>query len=566
VRGGLEEETEEACILCGRIRYNIMGKNLATKVAIIVAVLLFFVYGILGPQSLEHGLHYSPKQALAENIHLGLDLKGGTHLVLAVHVQEAVVSSTDRDVQRLTTELQGANLAEVTVSKPDPTHPETLAITGLKPDQVAQVRGIVTGTEYQTYDVAGQPDGSLKMTMKPSAIKDLEARTLTTSIETIRERIDALGVSEPTIQQYGLGDNEILVELPGESDPGKVEAAISSTSKLAIHAVVSGMGPWSSDQAALAALNGVIPSDDILVHGQATPTQPEQVWLLKRASEVEGTDFRGAEPGTDINGRPNIRFTLTTEAGDRFYKYTSEHQRSSADAGSMAIVLGDKVREVAGIESGIRDQGEITGTFTKAEVENLSLMLRTGALPASLSYLETRTVGPSLGAASIRQGVIAAIAGMAAVMVFMLIYYKGSGVNANLALLLNLIFLLGFMGYSHAVLTLPGIAGVILTIGMGVDSNVLIFERIREELRSGKTAAAAVKEGFGHAWITIVDTHVTTIVSAIILLMFGTGPVKGFAITLMVGLGANLITAVYVSRLIFDWHLEGKDRSFVLSI
>ena len=232
----------------------------------------------------------------------------------------------------------------------------------------------------------------------------------------------------------------------------------------------------------------------------------------------------------------------------------------------MAIVLGNKVREVAGIESAIRDQGEITGSFSQAEVDNLSLMLRTGALPASLSYLETRTVGPSLGAASIRQGVIAAVAGMAAVMIFMLVYYKGSGINADLALVLNLIILLGFMGYSHAVLTLPGIAGVILTIGMGVDSNVLIFERIREELRSGKTAVAAVKEGFRHAQTTIIDTHVTTIVSAIILLMFGTGPVKGFAITLMVGLGANLITAVFVSRLIFDWHLQGKDRTAALSI
>ena len=232
----------------------------------------------------------------------------------------------------------------------------------------------------------------------------------------------------------------------------------------------------------------------------------------------------------------------------------------------MAIVLEDKVREVASINSAISDSGEIEGGFTKQQAEDLSLMLRTGSLPASLSYLETRTVGPSLGAASIRQGVIAAIAGMAAVMLFMLIYYKGSGVNADLALILNLIILLGFMGYSHAVLTLPGIAGVILTIGMGVDSNVLIFERIREELRAGKTAAAAVKEGFAHAWITIVDTHVTTIVSAIILLMFGTGPVKGFAVTLMVGLFANLVTAVFVSRMIFDWHLQGKDRTALLSI
>jgi preprotein translocase subunit SecD len=542
-----------------------MGNNLATKVAIIVAVLLVFVYGIIGiPHSTGKGLGDSLKQALADRIHLGLDLKGGTHLVLAVHVAEAVVSSTDRDVARLESELQTGGLATATVSKPDPAHPETIVISGVTPAQSGQVRAITDSSEYSTYDVASQADGSMKMTLKPAAIKDIQSNALTTSIEVIRQRIDTLGVSEPTIQQYGLGDNQILIELPGFSDPGQVEAAISSTSKLAIHAVAG--GPYESDQAALAANSGVIPSDSELFHGEATPNSPDQVWLLKRASEVEGTDFRGAEPGTDLNGRPNIRFTLTTEAGERFYKYTSAHQRSGPDPGSMAIVLGNTVKEVAGIESGIRDQGEITGSFSKQEVENLSLMLRTGALPASLSYLETRTVGPSLGAASIRQGVIAAIAGMLAVMVFMLIYYKGSGVNANLALLLNLIFLLGFMGYSHAVLTLPGIAGVILTIGMGVDSNVLIFERIREELRAGKTAAAAVKEGFGHAWITIVDTHVTTIVSAIILLMFGTGPVKGFAITLMVGLGANLITAVYVSRLIFDWHLQGKDRSFALSI
>ncbi len=304
----------------------------------------------------------------------------------------------------------------------------------------------------------------------------------------------------------------------------------------------------------------------MLVHGQATPVSPDEVWMLKRASEVEGTDFRDAQPSTDINGRPNLHFTLTTEAGQRFFKYTDAHKEGGATPGSMAIVLGDKVREVASIRSAISDSGEIEGTFTNQEVADLSLMLRTGALPAGVEYIETRTVGPSLGAASIHQGVVAAIAGMAAVMIFMLIYYKGSGINADLALILNLIILLGFMGYSGATLTLPGIAGVILTIGMGVDSNVLIFERIREELRAGKTAAAAVKEGFGHAWITIVDTHVTTIVSAIILLMFGTGPVKGFAVTLMVGLCANLITAVFVSRMIFDWHLEGKDRTALLSI
>src|SRR5437879_129694 len=232
----------------------------------------------------------------------------------------------------------------------------------------------------------------------------------------------------------------------------------------------------------------------------------------------------------------------------------------------MAYVLYNKCREVAEIQSAIRDSGEITGGFTQQQANDLSLMLRTGALPASISFLETRTVGPTLGATSIHQGVVAAIAGMLAVMAFMLVYYRGAGINADLALILNLIILLGFMGYTGSTLTLPGIAGVILTIGMGVDSNVLIFERIREELRNGKTPPSAVEQGFGHAWITIVDTHVTTIVSAIILFLFGSGPVKGFAVTLSFGLFANLFTAVFVSRVIFDWVLSRKRVGEALSI
>ena len=542
-----------------------MGKNSATKVAIIIAVLLFFVYGIIGiPHGTGKGVGDSLKQALARNIKLGLDLQGGIHLVLGVHVNEAIGSATDRDVARLEGELQAANIQGATVGKPDAANAQKIAITGLTPTQVTQVRTIATGNEYSSYDVSREGANDLLLTMKLSAIKDLQARTLETSIETIRQRVDSLGVSEPVIQKYGLGENEILVELPGIDNIDRVKDAIQSTSKLAIHAVVG--GPWASDEAAMTALSNNLPTDSMLVHGQATPSAPDQVFELKRASEVEGTDFRDAQPATDINGRPNISFTLTTDAGERFFKYTDAHKQGSADPGSMAIVLGGKVREVASIQSGIRDRGEITGSFTKQETDDLSLALRTGSLPATIDYLETRTVGPSLGAASIRQGVIAAVAGMAAVMIFMLVYYKGSGINADLALLLNLLILLGFMGYSHATLTLPGIAGVILTIGMGVDSNVLIFERIREELRAGKTAVAAVKEGFAHAWITIVDTHVTTIVSAAILFLFGTGPVKGFAVTLTFGLLANLFTAVYVSRLIFESHLKNKDRSAALSI
>jgi preprotein translocase subunit SecD len=543
-----------------------MDKNLKLKTALIIAFMVVCCYGFLG---VPGGLSPTAlKQALADHIKLGLDLKGGTHLVLQVHVEEAVGSTTDRDVQRITDDLQKtAGVTGAQVHKLDPTnHPDTIIVSGFPPAKASDVRSVLTGNDYSTYDVTSQPDGSEKLTMKQASIRDLEATTLQHTIETIQDRVNALGVAETTVQPYGLGANEILVELPGISDPQKVEDAIKSTSKLAVYAVVS--GPYENDQAALTALNGVVPPDDMLVHGNSTPTAPDEVFLLERASQVEGTDFRDAQPSTDVNGRPNLRFTLTTEAGDRFFKYTSAHSKDSATPGSMAIVLGGKIKEVASINSAIRDQGEIEGSFSKDEVDNLSLMLRTGALPASIDPLDTETVGPTLGAASIHQGVMAAVFGMLAVMVFMLLYYRGSGINADLALILNLIILLGFMGYAGATLTLPGIAGVILTIGMGVDSNVLIFERIREELRSGKTAAAAVQKGFGMtgALVTIVDTHVTTIVSAGILFIFGTGPIKGFAVTLTFGLLANLFTAVFVSRTIFDAHLANKQRGAELSI
>ncbi len=531
-----------------------MGKNLTGKTAFIIAVLVIFAYGIIGLP--RHGF----KQSLADRIHLGLDLKGGTHLVLEVHVAEALASATDRDAARLQADLEKAGVTGVTVGKTDPARPQTIVVSGIPPAKLSDARGVLQGTDYGNYDVATGTDGASSLTMKPGAVRDLEARTLDTSIETIRERIDKLGVAEPVIQRYGLGENQILVELPGVDDPARVEEIIQSTAKLAIHQVVG--GPFPDDQAALAGNNGSIPADAIALHGAATANSPDQVWLLKRASEVEGTDFRDAQPSTDQEGRPNITFSLTTDAGDRFYKYTDEHKGT----GQMAIVLDNKVREVAGIQSAIRDRGEITGSFSKQQADDLSLMLRTGALPASISYTETRTVGPSLGAASIRQGVVAAVAGMLAVMIFMLVYYRGAGINADLALALNLLILLGFMGFTHSVLTLPGIAGVILTIGMGVDSNVLIFERIREELRAGKSSAAAVQQGFAHAWLTIIDTHVTTIVSAIILFLFGTGPVRGFAVTLTFGLLANLFTAVFVSRVIFDALLEKRARGAVLSI
>jgi preprotein translocase subunit SecD len=540
-----------------------MNKNLKGKTAGIVAILVVFCYGFLG---IPHGVTpTSLKQALADHINLGLDLKGGIHLVLQVHVADAISSATDSDVERIQQDLSKAGVTGETVVKLDPVaHPEAITISGVPLAKVSDARTVLEGVDYSNYDLSTNPDGSLKIAMKISAMKDLATRTVANTCETIYDRIDQLGNYQPTVQPYGLGDNEILVELPGVSDPSRVEDIIQSTARLEIHAVVS--GPYETDEAALQALGGTVPPDEEPVRGVGSAGTQVQTWVLQRAPVVEGTDFRDAQPSTDVNGRPDIHFTLTTAAGEKFYKYTSTHSKDSATPGSMAIVLDNQVREVATIESAIHDSGEITGSFTKQQVDDLGMMLRTGSLPAGISYLDTTAVGPSLGAESVRQGVIAAITGMLAVVVFMLVYYRAAGVNADLALLLNLVILLGFMGFTGATLTLPGIAGVILTIGMGVDSNVLIFERIREELRAGKTSAVAVQQGFGHAWITIVDTHVTTIVSAAILFLFGTGPVKGFAVTLTFGLLANLFTAVYVSRTIFDAVLARKERGAALSI
>ena len=530
-----------------------MGKNLTSKTGFIIAVLVIFVYGIFYGSQLPKT---TPLNSLRNgNIHLGLDLKGGTHLVLKVMTAEAINSATDRDAARLTTALAATG---ATAAKLDPAHPEVITVTGGSANQTSDLRSILNSNDYAAYDVSSV--GSIyKMTMKQSAMRDSNTRTLETSMEAIRQRIDSMGVSEPVIEKYGLGEDQILVELPGVTDLDHVKEIIQSTAKLEIHEVVG--PPFENEQAALAANGNSLPPDEMLVSGSATGTGTKQCWVLKRASIVEGPDFRDAQPSRDENGRPDMTFNLTTEAGDRFFKYTS-----GAKGSSMAIVLMNEVREVATIQSEIRDSGRITGGFSEEQAKDLSMMLRTGSLPASISYTETRTVGPSLGAASIRQGVLAAVFGMAAVMIFMLIYYRGSGINADLALFLNLVILLGFMGFTHATLTLPGIAGVILTIGMGVDSNVLIFERIREELRLGKTSAAAIQEGFAHAWVTIIDTHVTTIVSAMILFLFGTGPVKGFAVTLTFGLLANLFTAVFVSRTIFDYLLSKRDRTAALSI
>jgi preprotein translocase subunit SecD len=535
-----------------------MKKNLKGRIALIVAVLVVFIYGIFGVPSGFSGKGLL--EGVTKRIHLGLDLRGGAHLILQVVVSEAVSAETDSALARIQQNLKAANLTYTQVIKPDPNKPQIIRIEGTAPGKASDVRSLLDAKYSNEYDISGGSDNNFVVTMKPQVEQALQKKTVQQAIETIRDRVDTLGVSEPVIQEYGLGENQILVELPGIEDLDRVKSIIQSTARLEIHPVVG--GPYQDEQTALASVGGVLPPDQQLSHFSGMQgSDSDSVYVLQRVPVVAGSDFRSADPGTSESGQRAVRFTLTNEAGDRFYEYTSANVNHA-----MAVVLGGRVREVANIKSAIRDSGEIEGSFSADEVEVLSKMLRTGALPASLNYLEDRTVGASLGADSIKEGVTAAIVGVMLVMVFMLIYYRGSGVNADLALILNLVILLGFMGFSGATLTLPGIAGVILTIGMGVDSNVLIFERIREEVRAGKAASAAVDQGFAHAWVTIIDTHVTTIVSAAILFLFGTGPVKGFAVTLTFGLAANLFTAVYVSRVIFEAHLNKLEPGEMVSI
>ena len=556
-----------------------MKKNLNQKIILIVVVLLVCLFGIFGIPSGVSGK--ALLAAISNRIHLGLDLQGGAHLILQVQALEAVNAETDNSVQEIQQDLKKANLSFSQVVKPDPliqdpsTHketgrPEMIRIDGTSQAQSDAISSLLSGNKYANeYDVSGGNTSPFILTMKPIFESDLEKRTVDEAIETIRDRVDALGVSEPLIQEYGLGANQILVELPGISDLEQVESIIKSTARLEIHAVNG--GPFQSQDAALQSVNGALPPEQevLATSGELAGSANTEYYILERTSVVAGSDFRSAQPGVNSNtGKRMVNFTLTDEAGDKFWSYTS------ANVGkSMAVMMGGTVREVAVIQSAIRDQGEITGSFSESEVMELSKLLRTGALPASMSYISANTVGATLGADSIREGVTAAIVGVIVVMAFMLIYYKGSGINADLALIFNLVILLGIMGLSSMMssasaltLTLPGIAGVILTIGMGVDSNVLIFERIREEIRAGKAASAAVDQGFARAWVTIVDTHVTTIVSAAILFVFGTGPVKGFATTLTVGLAANLFTAVFVSRVIFEAHLNKLKPGEMVSI
>src|SRR5580698_6990877 len=540
-----------------------MNSQIRWKFILILIVILICLYGLLGLPTFPTSLT-QVKANLSDRIKLGLDLKGGSHLVLQVQVDEAIGQRCDQAVDQLTKQLREKKIVVGDIRRVDDTHIE---VDNVDTNTSGAFRDVVTTqfSDWAMSPAAGVVNGYL-LTMRPTVIADLRHETMEQALETITRRINALGLTEPTIAFTGRGDNEILVQLPGEGDPSRAKAVIQAGGQLTLNRVADDQ-TYPSEAAALAAKGGVLPPGTEILPGRsdsaAGPTAAPVYYILDRAPAVTGADLRGATPAPDTNNpsQYQVHFELSTAAAARFGPFTE------ANIGHrMAIVLDHQVYSAPVIQGRIDDNGEITGNFNQDSAHDLALVLRAGALPASIKYLEERTVGPSLGADSIRQGVRASIGSILVVMIFLVFYYRLSGVNAVVALFLNLLILVAFMAFAGAVLTLPGIAGVILTIGMGVDSNVLVFERIREELRNGKTPAAAVEQGFDKAFLTIIDTHVTTIVSAIFLFLFGTGPVKGFAITLVIGLLANVFTSIYVSRAIFDWNLSRRGRQEALSI
>jgi preprotein translocase subunit SecD len=541
-----------------------MSSQLKWKFIFIAIVILLCLFGVLGMPTFPTSWA-QVKDNLGSRIQLGLDLKGGSHLVLQVQVDEAIGLRCDQTVDQLSKQLHEKSINVGEIKRLNDTQ---IQVLNVDPATSAGFRDLVS-TQFPDWSLAplaGSVNGYV-ISMKPSVVADLRRETMDQSLETITRRINALGLTEPTIAFTGRGDNEILVQLPGEGDPTRAKSVIQAGGQLELTLVADDQ-PYPSEAAALASHGGVLPPGTEIVPGRAEGAtgsqQPQQVfYILDRAPIVTGQDLRGASPAPSTNypGQYEVRFQLSTAAAARFGPFTE------ANVGRhMAIVLDHKVYTAPVINSRIEDSGVIEGSFTQESAQDLALVLRAGALPASIKYLEERTVGPSLGADSIREGVRASIASLIVVMIFLVIYYRLSGVNAVVALMLNLVILVAFMAYAGAVLTLPGIAGVILTIGMGVDSNVLVFERIREELRNGKANASAVDLGFDRAFLTIIDTHVTTVVSAVFLFLFGTGPVRGFAVTLVIGLIANVFTSIYVSRAIFDYHLARMERQAALSI
>ena len=527
-----------------------MNKNLRWKaIVILVTFIVFFGLGVYPMLALKYGLP-APGWLMAKQLKLGLDLKGGVHLVLRVHTDDALRLSTEGTSEQLREALKTANInvGNITV-----TSPTSFRVEGVPQDRDQEFRNAAQEHAGTNYDRNPGVAGSYDFTMKPNIANHLREQTMVQSMDTIDRRVNELGVAEPTIARQG--SDQILVQLPGVTEIARAKEIIRSTAILELK-IVEG-GPAPSREALLGAHNGQVPPDMEIVTGAAAAGSGDagtQYFLVRKVAAVTGQDLRNAQTSLDENGRPAVRFMLNPEGARKFSTVTGQNIGRA-----LAIILDHRVQSYPTIEGQIRDEGRITGNFSTQEVADLSLILRSGALPASMSYLEEQTIGPSLGADSIRSGVAASLAGLAFVIVFMLLYYKFSGINAIVAMMFNLIILLGMMAYVGSTMSLPGIAGFILTMGMGVDSNVLIFERIKEELAAGRPVRAAVNQAFDRVFLTLLDTHVASLIAAAFLFQFGTGPIRGFATTLSIGLLTNLFSSIFVSKTMFELILSRRE-------
>ena len=522
-----------------------MNRNIQWKLLAIIAVAGLSVWAMYPPQ---------------EKIRLGLDLEGGVHMVLRVQTDDALQVESETAAEQLNEQLELQGITVPSVAAVDPT---TIRIEGVPQERDAEFRGIADDQLSASYDrdVAGA--GIYTYRMRAPVETSLRDESVRQALQTIERRVNEFGVAEPIVAPYSVGGHQILVQLPGLDDVERAKEIIRSTALLELKLVEEGPSP--SREGLLQTRNGVVPPDmevlsgasDILNPGGAPETL---YYLVRRVAAVTGRDLRNARPSLDEFNQPAVSFSLNREGARKFGDITGQNVGSN-----LAIILDGRVQTAPQIQSRITDEGRISGSFTQEEAADLALKLRSGALPASLTYLEERTVGPQLGADSVRAGVVALVSGLAAVALFMLGYYRLAGINAIVAVAMNLLILLGFMAYIDAVLTLPGIAGLILTIGIGVDSNVLIFERIKEELRAEKAVRSAVTAGFDRVFLTILDTHVASLIAAAFLFQFGSGPIRGFATTLAIGLISNIFTALFVSRTLFEATLSGR-RTVRLSI
>lgn len=515
-----------------------MKKNLQWKAAIILAVA---------------GLSVWSFYPLDKKVNLGLDLKGGIHLVMKVNTDDAIVAVTDEVAGMLEQQLDDQSISFQSAER---AAPGKISVSGVDINKDVDFRRLAE-TNFPAWDVRSLGSGSWELALKPAELAVIRAETVTQAIDTIRRRVDEIGVAEPVIVPHGDAGNQILVQLPGFDDVARAKELIRSTARLELR-LVRGAG-LSEDQ--LLGGRPQPPGTEIL-SGVRDAGGDRIYYLIDRTPVVTGRDLKNARRSLDYEtNTPNVSFTLKPEAANRFQQVTRENIGRQ-----LGIVLDNQVVSAPVIQSAIYDQGQITGRFTLEEAQDLAIKLRSGALPASLEYQEERSIGPGLGADSIRSGILASVVGLAAVVLFVFVYYKLSGINAVVTLALNLIILLGALAYFDATLTLPGIAGVILTIGMGVDSNVLIFERIKEEMRAGKTVRTSIAASFSKVFWTIFDSHLTSLIAAAILFQFGTGPVRGFAVTLSIGLIANMFTAIFVSHFLFDLFYGTRRQVESLSI